>query len=98
MYTLKTSMSKDEPNDLSQLPSQLVEGEIYEEFTHDAVFGEITEGGPNYRNVWISIPDFWSMKWYWKKKKIIGWVGRDIGSHDEDANRSRRPFHSRRVQ
>ena len=28
--------------------------EVWEEVTHDAVFGEISEEGPNYRNVRIS--------------------------------------------
>lgn len=40
--------------DLTPVPSQTEQvGQIYEsqEYSHDAVFGELTEGGPNYRNV-----------------------------------------------
>lgn len=40
---------------IAREPSQL--GEIIKEqdtYTHDAVFGEVTEDGPNYRNVSIS--------------------------------------------
>lgn len=55
-------MSKGEPNDLTQLPSQLGEGEIREEYTHDAVFGEIREGGPNYRNVCIPLSGSWTLE------------------------------------
>lgn len=62
MAKKRESMSKDEPNDLTQQPSQLGEGEIRDGYTHDAVFGEITEGGPNYRNVCISPPDAWFTK------------------------------------
>jgi hypothetical protein len=64
MSNSKTSISKDEAKDLAQLPSQLGEGEIRQEFTQDAVFGEITEGGPNYRNVYISSPNPWFEKYY----------------------------------
>jgi hypothetical protein len=42
---------KKQDNSLSPVPSQT--GQIFEDqtYTHDAVFGEITEEGPNYRNV-----------------------------------------------
>lgn len=39
---------KKEANNLTPVPSQ--DGQVC---THDAVFGEITEDGPNYRNVCI---------------------------------------------
>ncbi|CAG7963062.1 unnamed protein product [Penicillium salamii] len=44
---------KEEPNKLTPVPSQ--EGQFEGvHHTHDAVFGELTEDGPNYRNVgWI---------------------------------------------
>ncbi|KAJ5744159.1 transmembrane amino acid transporter protein-domain-containing protein [Penicillium manginii] len=45
---------KKQDNSLSPVPSQT--GQIFEDqtYTHDAVFGEITEEGPNYRNVgWL---------------------------------------------
>jgi hypothetical protein len=41
-------MSKTKEDFLAPVPSQI--GEI-EEGAHDAVFGEITEDGPNYRAV-----------------------------------------------
>lgn len=41
---------KEEPNKLTPVPSQ--EGQFEGvHHTHDAVFGELTEDGPNYRNV-----------------------------------------------
>ena len=36
--------------------SQIGEVQDTENPTYDAVFGEITEGGPNYRNVYLSYP------------------------------------------
>lgn len=38
---------------IAPAPSYMQHGEVLEHSptTHDAVFGEITEGGPNYRNV-----------------------------------------------
>jgi hypothetical protein len=51
-------MSKDhkvdyDPEGLAHVPSHSGEGEVIVDNTiaHDAVFGDITEGGPNYRNV-----------------------------------------------
>lgn len=37
-------------------PSQIGEVQDTETPTYDAVFGEITEGGPNYRNVCLPWP------------------------------------------
>jgi hypothetical protein len=43
---------KHDPEDLAAVPAQ--EGEVvHDDYTVDAVFGEITEDGPNYRNVRI---------------------------------------------
>ncbi|KAL5360668.1 transmembrane amino acid transporter protein-domain-containing protein [Aspergillus floccosus] len=45
---------KDHPDEIGHDHSQI--GDVYEDktYAHDAVFGEITEDGPNYRNVgWI---------------------------------------------
>lgn len=45
--------TKDENGGAFTSPSQI--GEVVEEgTTHDAVFGDIGEGGPDYRNVRIS--------------------------------------------
>lgn len=48
-------MYKDEklegPPEFSKSPSLLGAEVIHRENTHDAVFGEITEDSPNYRNV-----------------------------------------------
>jgi hypothetical protein len=43
-----THKTKEEPEALATVPSQ--NGEVSAS-THDAVFGVITEDGPNYRNV-----------------------------------------------
>lgn len=45
-------------HDLTPVPSQTEQvGQIYEsqDYSHDAVFGEITEDGPNYRSVRVSV-------------------------------------------
>lgn len=65
--------------------------------THDAVFGEITEGGPNYRNVstllfpWLSLGSRLRILDTNKQPGRLAWNCR---SHDEDSNRSRCPVHS----
>lgn len=45
------SKAKVGPEELATVPSQI--GEIHNgtSYTHDAVFGDITDDGPNYRNV-----------------------------------------------
>lgn len=59
----------------------------------DAVFGKITEGGPNYRNVCLSLlPPFP------RKLTTPGWLGWHRRPHDEDPDRSRRPVLSCRIQ
>ncbi|RMJ04742.1 hypothetical protein CDV36_014587 [Fusarium kuroshium] len=48
----KSTKDQDPPHQLAPAPSQ--NGEVYDDTAHDAVFGEITEDGPNYRNVgWL---------------------------------------------
>ena len=42
---------EDEPDAL-----HLEKGELVDDVTHDPVFGEITEEGPNYRNVRTFLP------------------------------------------
>lgn len=55
----------------------------------DAVFGEITEEGPNYRNVRASSNN---MRYYSELTIPLGRMARDHGPHDEDPNRSRSSF------
>lgn len=45
--------TRDDVEDLATVPSHI--GEVHDDPTqaHDAVFGEITDKGPNYRNVCI---------------------------------------------
>ncbi|KAF4969448.1 hypothetical protein FSARC_3306 [Fusarium sarcochroum] len=46
--------SKQQPKDLDQVPTDLSEVQYGPTVAHDAVFGDITEDGPNYRNVgWL---------------------------------------------
>ncbi|RSL74787.1 hypothetical protein CEP53_000036 [Fusarium sp. AF-6] len=48
----KSTKDQDPPHQLAPAPSQ--NGEVYDDTAHDAVFGETTEDGPNYRNVgWL---------------------------------------------
>ncbi|KAJ4137879.1 hypothetical protein NW754_001524 [Fusarium falciforme] len=53
--TPEMTIKKDDPEALATVPSQNEKGEVVAPTeTHDAVFGTITEDGPNYRNVgWI---------------------------------------------
>ncbi|KAL4880751.1 transmembrane amino acid transporter protein-domain-containing protein [Aspergillus karnatakaensis] len=45
---------KDEPADLTQVPSMVGEVRNHPAMAHDDVFGEISENGPNYRDVgWL---------------------------------------------
>lgn len=45
--------SKEDLEDLAAVPSHNQVGEVHDDpaHAHDTVFGEIKEGGPNYRNV-----------------------------------------------
>ncbi|KAI9045551.1 uncharacterized protein KD926_007967 [Aspergillus affinis] len=48
------SVSNSDPESLARKPSKTMEGDNSAEATTDAVFGEITDSGPNYRNLgWI---------------------------------------------
>lgn len=62
--------------------------------THDAVFGEITEGGPNYRNVSTVVP---SLAWM-LNSMLSGWMDRHGCFDDEDSDRAWRPLYPFRVQ
>lgn len=49
-----THKTKEDPEALATIPSQ--NGEVSAS-NHDAVFGAITEDGPNYRNVSSTAPE-----------------------------------------
>lgn len=48
---MKDPIDKKEINNLDQSPSRVGEVEDDPACAHDAVFGEMSEDGPNYRNV-----------------------------------------------
>lgn len=47
----KIYKAEEDPEGLTQVPSKKGEIEDNPAQAHDAVFGDITEDGPNYRNV-----------------------------------------------
>lgn len=49
---------KSSPPTMYADPEDLRVGEMVSDTQHDAVFGEMTEGGPNYRNVNVFSLDF----------------------------------------
>ena len=49
----ETYEKRDSKNDLGVVPEQVSDGQ---DGDYDAVFGEISEGGPNYRDVWKLLP------------------------------------------
>lgn len=59
--------------------------------THDDVFGELTEDGPNYRNVHTGQPINSNER---KLTITAGRVHRNRHSHDENSDWSRCPSHS----
>lgn len=73
---------------------QVLSGEVVDDpgHAHDAVFGKISDDGPNYRNVrnhqmshlQIGIPILTGLGW------MVGYSR----SHDEDPTRPRHPVHS----
>ena len=50
-HNMKDPIEKKDFNNLDQSPSRVGEVEDDPGCAHDAVFGEISEDGPNYRNV-----------------------------------------------
>lgn len=61
MSQVSEKTTKDDPYQLGPVASTCA-GEVLDEespytVTHDAVFGEITKDGPNYRNVWSTEDD-----------------------------------------
>lgn len=79
---------------IAREPSQ--PGEILKEqntYTHDAVFGEVTEDGPNYRNVSLLFP-FWRFLFSLFLTSMSGWVVRDCRFDDENPDRLRCSLYS----
>lgn len=68
----KSTKTQDLPDHLVPVPSQ--NGEVYEDTAHDAVFGEITEDGPNYRDV--SATQSLTEKWKLTLHRSAGWARR----------------------
>lgn len=59
--------------------------------TNDAVFGTITEDGPNYRNVCR----LQHLHTIYRELTCTGWLARNISPHDEVPDRSGRSVHPR---
>lgn len=72
---------KKNPGDLAAVPSQTEKGEVIEApQTCDAVFGTITEDGPNYRNVYSHHLTWCPVR---ETHLALGWMDRVVGPHDE---------------
>lgn len=54
---------KTEHDEIAPEPSMLGEVQSHPGMAHDDVFGEMSEGGPNYRDVW-SIPTVYTYYLY----------------------------------
>jgi hypothetical protein len=54
MFDMSKSKSLEESQDVAPLPVEAGEVGDSIDIQHDAVFGDITEDGPNYRNVGLS--------------------------------------------
>lgn len=78
--------------------SPVENGQVSGTITHDAVFGAVTEDGPNYRGVCTGITLLLPL--HLRKTNIVSLLGRlarCIRSYDEDPNRLRYPVHSRGI-
>ena len=85
--------TKEDPNELAPVPSQAGELREVPTYVTDDVFGEVTENGPNYRNVCTlrkapSRPH---------TDPLIGRMDRNRCAHDEDSDCLGGPFHSNRL-
>ncbi|KAH7187193.1 hypothetical protein DER44DRAFT_857640 [Fusarium oxysporum] len=91
---IDTRKTKEDPEALAAVPSHNAEVTTS---THDAVFGVITEDGPNYRdmsvNAELSLPFFAGLRLV-----RAGRVDRYFHHHDEDPDRPGRPVDSGRVR
>lgn len=77
---------KQEEGALSPTTSNV--GQITDAYPHDAVFGEITEDGPNYRNVrYVPLPIVASLT-----NTSLGRMAWNSCSNDEDPDRSGCPL------
>lgn len=64
---MSTSSEKDVKRDFGQDPEfQAPQSHADETIAHDAVFGEITDKGPNYRNVSTPIPEGETLEFFQK--------------------------------
>lgn len=85
---------KEKQKELAPVPSHVIgEVEHCPPYAHDAVFGELNEDGPNYRNVSVAAQVLARVD-----DRIAndtsGWMARNNHPDDEDPDRTRRPFHS----
>lgn len=91
-FDKKETPQEVEPSGVIQRsPSQCSEDGESSPHIEDAVFGEVSEGGPNYRNVSqlgesITMADT-------KYLAFTGWMDRDGCPDDEDSGRSRSSLH-----
>jgi hypothetical protein len=63
-HKMKDPVDNKHVNTLDQIPSRVgeVEDDVGPGHAHDAVFGEISEDGPNYRNVSAPYEHFYDLK------------------------------------
>jgi hypothetical protein len=88
--TTLNTMSEDPKmkvgEDLDQTPSMVGEICTHPAVAHDDVFGEISEGGPNYRDVRCL---FEETKMLANVVCLVGRMARNCGLDDEEPNRPR---------
>ena len=90
MFDMSKSKSLDESQGVAPLPVET--GEIGDsiDIQHDAVFGDITEDGPNYRNVGLS----WPLEILLMCQRLPGGMAGNRYPDDQNPDRSRRPIYS----
>lgn len=87
------SKTKEDPNELAPVPSQAGEVRDMPTYVTDDVFGEVTENGPNYRNV----RTLRRVSSRTQTDSLVGRMDRNSGAHDEVPDRPWSPFHSNRL-
>jgi hypothetical protein len=91
--TTLNTMSEDPKmkvgEDLDQTPSMVGEIRNHPAVAHDDVFGEISEGGPNYRDVRCHPEE--TMKMSANAFCLVGRMARNRGLDDEEPDRPRSP-------
>lgn len=58
----KMDTGKEAEEGMNTIPSEVGEGTYTTRVSHDAVFGEMSADGPNYRNVGLTRPMFTSKR------------------------------------